>query len=313
MEVDVIKIKSLEQHQRPLKYEFVKVKECGYITEVVWVKNKNTKCYIKKLSDDEYLDLRNGQVYKCNKIENRSQNKHSVSQSLKRLRDYINTNVVNADNCRWITLTYADNMQDTKKLYTDFKIFNKKMRKKLAIHYEYIIACEPQKRGAWHIHMLMIFDDKAPYIDNNSILQKVWGYGFTKTKKLDDVDNIGAYLTAYLGDMSLDEYESDGSNICSISGKYLLKVIEDIEGIKKAYIKGYRLKFYPPKFNLYRCSRGIKKPNTYNCIDSYISKKVSDSTLTFEKTIFISDEQSDYENTINYRYYNSKRKSTSSN
>lgn len=36
-------------------------------------------------------------------------------------------------------------------------------------------------------------------------MQNLWGQGFTKTKALDNCDNIGAYFSAYLGDMPLDE------------------------------------------------------------------------------------------------------------
>ena len=66
---------------------------------------------------------------------------------------------------------------------------------------------EPQGRGAWHAHLVMIFDDKAPYIDNK-FMADTWGHGFTTTKKLEDVDNVGAYLTAYLGDMDMLEFQN---------------------------------------------------------------------------------------------------------
>ena len=33
----------------------------------------------------------------------------------------------------------------------------------------------------------------------------LWGHGFTKTKAMQDCDNVGAYFSAYLGDMPLDE------------------------------------------------------------------------------------------------------------
>ena len=47
---------------------------------------------------------------------------------------------------------------------------------------------KPQARGAWHCHLLYIWDKKAPYVANKT-LRDIWQQGFVKIKKLDDVDN----------------------------------------------------------------------------------------------------------------------------
>lgn len=65
---------------------------------------------------------------------------------------------------------------------------------------------------------------------------------------------------------------------------------------------------YPPKFNIYRQSRGIKKPVVSYETEKEAQKKVSAGTLTFEKTIELSDSDSQFSNTINYRHYNLIRK-----
>ena len=298
-----LKIKSLEEHSRPSGFDEVRVKEMGNIIEVMHSEKNNHKIYIKKISDSEYIDLRTGEVKKCNKIDNRAGNLNSVRQSLGRLRDLLNTNITDPSYCRWVTLTYAENMTYPKKLYEDFKNFNKRMRYK-GYKYEYIVAMEPQGRGAWHAHLVMIFEDKAPYIDN-SFMADTWGHGFTVTKKLEDVDNVGAYLTAYLGDMDMSDYKNlseEEKNGIQVLG---IKEIE-IEGSseKKSIIKGGRLHMYPPKFNLYRCSRGIQKPIVTYQTEIEAQKKVSAGTLTFEKTIEISDNDSQFSNKINYRHYN---------
>ncbi|PBH18006.1 hypothetical protein BGV21_21115, partial [Clostridioides difficile] len=121
-----------------------------------------------------------------------------VRASLRRLRDYLNTNITDVSHCKWITLTYSENMTDTKRLYDDFVKFNKRLKyyinKELDLTYEYIVAMEPQGRGALHCHMAMIFETDAPFIPNSK-MSELWKQGFTVTKKLDDVDNVGAYLT----------------------------------------------------------------------------------------------------------------------
>lgn len=288
----------------------VRVKEMGNITELMYSDSYKSECSIRKLNKDQYVDLRSGEVKDFAHIENRSHDLKSISKSLGRLRDYLNTNITHVDRCRWITLTYKENMTDPKQLYEDFKKFNMRLRYHIG-KYEYIVAMEPQGRGAWHAHVVMIFDQKAPYIPND-LMAKVWGKGFVTVKKLDDVDNVGAYLTAYLGDMDLEELEKMPDEAMKLVGRKLeIKEIEvDVDGSKKKkkYIKGARLSMYPPQFNIYRCSKGILKPTITYEPEIIAQKKVSAGTLTYEKTIQLIDQENDFEKTINYRYYNKIRK-----
>ena len=306
-----LKIKTLEENVRPKEHQEIRVKEMGNIIELMYSDRKNHEIFIKKISDTEYIDLRTGEVKQCKQIENRAGNLNSVRQSLGRLRDLLNTNITDTSHCRWVTLTYAENMTDPKRLYEDFKKFNMRMRYALSKEghkYEYIVCMEPQGRGAWHAHLVMIFEGKAPYIDNK-FMAETWGHGFTTTKKLEDVDNVGAYLTAYLGDMELDEYRNLSDE--DKNGMVFSEIREvEVKGSneKKSIIKGGRLHMYPPKFNIYRPSRGIKKPVVSYETEKNAQKKVSAATLTFEKTIELSDSDSQFSNTINYRHYNLIRK-----
>lgn len=313
-----LKIKTLEKNVRPEDHQEIRVKEMGNIIELMHTERKNHQILIKKISDTEYIDLRTGEIKQCNQIENRSQNKDSIRQSLGRLRDLLNTNITDPSHCRWVTLTYAENMTDPKRLMKDFEKFNKRMKYALSkegYSYEYVVAMEPQGRGAWHAHLVMIFEGQAPYIKNDSkdpkefTMEKMWGQGFTKTKKLEDVDNVGAYLTAYLGDMELDEYRNlSDEDKKGMTFSEIREVEIKVSNEKKSIIKGGRLHMYPPKFNLYRASRGIKKPVVSYETEKEAQKKVSAATLTFEKTIELSDTDSQFSNTINYRHYNLIRK-----
>ncbi|MGB9133455.1 MAG: hypothetical protein WCB90_12745, partial [Methanosarcina sp.] len=124
------------------------------------------------------------------------------------------------------------------------------------------------------------------------------------------IDNVGAYLTAYLGDMEISEFKNmsdvEKNNFRGYGFKEL-EVEENGKKVSKAIIKGGRLHLYPPKFNLYRCSKGIEKPKVSYEEEFQAQKKISAATLTFERTIKITDTNSSYDNTINYRYYNLKR------
>lgn len=279
----------------------VKVTTSGHIVEVMYMEKKSKGNHIIKISSNEYLDKLTGEIKEYQKTDNRSQSKNELRKTFKKLRDIVNCNVTNPKNCRWVTLTYAENMTDSVKLYRDCEKLIKKLRYRYG-KFEYIQVAEPQGRGAWHIHMVMIFDKKAPYIDNKDMAD-IWGHGFTKTQKMDDNDNLGAYLSAYLGDVELDSVKDDIGAMSECVGLE----IKEVDG--KKYIKGGRLHMYPTNFNIYRCSRGIKRPIVEELIEHDIKEKVSAATLTFQKTIKVSNNDG-YENIINYRYYNMKRDRT---
>lgn len=293
--------------------DLVSLKSMGHVYEICYLQKKNNEIKTQLIDKDHYMYLDTGEIFECNHIENRSESKFQVGQSLKRLREYINTNVVDTNKCKWITLTYAKNMTDTKKLYNDFKRFMTRFKRRFKdYNIEYITACEPQARGAWHMHLILIFDKVAPFIPN-AIIEKLWQQGFTKTTKLDDIDNIGAYLTAYLGDMEFTEenileLQKQGLNVSQMS----LKEVNEIEGIKlkepKSFIKGGRLYMYPPKFNLYRISRGIKKPIKEYYSYHVAKEKVGLRLPTYTKGIKISDTENSFDNIIIYEYYNTSRK-----
>lgn len=291
----------------------VKVVEMGNIIEIQYMSRRNTKATIQMLKGGEqYIDLGTGEIKDVVHHNTRADQYKSLYRTFKTVRGIINANVTDVRNVKWITLTYKENMQDTKRLYEDFKKFNKRFQyyiKKLGYSgAEYIVMCEPQGRGAWHCHLLYIFDKVAPYIPNTEI-ERLWGQGFTKTKKLDDVDNVGAYLTAYLGDMEVQQALDDNSDEFQrcLDGNATIKSVE-IDGNKKYYIKGARLSLYPANFNMYRCSRGIKRPVEYMDYLENAEKKVSAGTLTYEKTVEIIDLDNDFQTVINSRQYNMVKK-----
>lgn len=251
---------------------------------------------IKKLDKDTYVNTITGEVSKFKHNETRRDNKRELLRTFSKLRDVINTNVTNPENCKWITLTYKENMQDTQRLYKDIDKFNKKLRYVYG-HYEYIIVIEPQERGAWHAHCILIFPDKAPYMPNDNVA-KLWANGFTQTKALQNIDNVGAYLTAYLTDIVTDDPNANTKTYKDENGNLVSKKIK----------KGGRLALYPTGMNLYRHSRGIKKPEVKSMKyrDFMTNELPEDASLTYSKTKTI--EKGDFKNTIIYRVYKLKSK-----
>lgn len=290
----------------------VRLKTSGNVLERMY-KNKwgNGQCAIKKLSNDLYVDRNTGEVKEFEHISNRSESKASLRRTFALIRDTINANVTDIDKVRWVTITYKENMTDTKQLYEDMKQLRKKVRYHIG-HFEYISVIEPQGRGAWHSHELWIFDGKAPYIDQKWLEHEIWNKGSCKVKKLDkNCDNLGAYLTAYLADIPLDEAVKDNDFVREYSNTNLqfdlkeIEVEENGKKVTKKIIKGGRLCMYPPKMNIFRTSRKVKRSEVEYMTHQQAQKKIGAATPTFKKAYKLVDDN--LELVLQYEYYNTKR------
>jgi len=168
---------------------------------------------------DYYFD-KEGEIKEAKTSKTREENIRQVRKSCERGKWIVRAN-------RWthfLTLTYKENMTDTKRLYEDVRRFLQRLKD----HYtftRYFCACEPQLRGAWHCHILLDFAQK--FVRNEDIAE-IWGCGFTKTQATKDIEDVGSYLTAYL---------------TKLDGK-----------------KGTRLALYPAHFRFLRWSRRCNKP-----------------------------------------------------
>ena len=276
----------------------VTVKRCGNIIEIRYAVHGTPTIAIEKLNADMYVDKRTGEVKNFSRKNSRGEDKASVAQSLRKLRDLINANLEDPATAIWITLTYRENMTDPTRLYEDYRRFWLRfkfyLRKQGYPAAEYVIAAEPQERRAWHLHCLFLFQSKAPFIPNSDI-SRIWGHGFTKTQSLKGIGNPGLYLTAYLGNMELAEAVN--------AGQFKAGQLAENKDKSKAVIKGARLNLYPPGFNLYRFSRGVKRPEVWQSTEQQAQAEISGMSLTYEKTISISDASGATRNIINYRTY----------
>lgn len=210
---------------------------CGHVVEVVELQTLGGVIgRYRRLDKDKMVDIESGEVIDINHAKTRAEQTESLRRSIRNLRMIINANFFGQHNELFITLTYAENMQDIKRLYNDFRLFMMRLKWKYKDYkFEYITVPEPQLRGAWHLHVLLkVINKDYLYIPNDEVVAKLWGHGFTKTRRLENVDNVGAYVSSYL-----------------------TNIFDEDTGVKT---KGARLHLYPSGMNLYRCSRGIKKP-----------------------------------------------------
>lgn len=245
-----------------------------------------TKQTVRKLSKEDYLVLSTGEVKKYGK-KNSVKVNENLRKTFSKLRGLIRTNFDSkSKNQLFVTLTYKENMTDSTRLYRDFDKFVKRLRYKYKkCKFEYIAVAEPQKRGAWHFHVMLKDTANAVLYINCDDIERIWGLGASRTERLKS-DEVGSYYSSYFTDI-LEEGKSKLS-----------------ERKKK---KGARLHMYPVGFKFYRCSRGIKKPSTYvaNIIDveSEYSHKVYSSS--FDLIVF---DEGVLDERIANRFYKAERR-----
>lgn len=280
-------------------YKPVILKSMGNVQEIIITDSINRNATVIPLSKDDYVVVATGEVKKVEyHAEDRTENLRNLEKSMRALSDIINANISpeNAHCCRFITLTYKENMQNPEQLYNDFRNFNKRFKrymKKQHYHYEYIVTVEPQERGALHLHCIYIYGEKAPYIDNSK-LAEIWGLGFVSVKAIDkNLDNIGKYLTAYLADLPIDNNADISTDVLGGS----IKEITNGNNTKRI-IKGARLKLLPVGIRLFRYSRGIKKPIVYETTYNEAVKTLSDNgySKVTEYAVEISDTERNFKN-----------------
>ena len=142
-------VERINEHLRPSPVQYVTVKEMGNITEVRFMTNE-MGAVIRKIDRNTYRNLITGQVLEYKHGTSRVDSVKNIAQSLKRLREIINTNVTDTKKCLWATLTYAENMTDHKRLYEDYRRFNMRFQRYLQKNNlpscEYIACAEPQER-----------------------------------------------------------------------------------------------------------------------------------------------------------------------
>ena len=190
----------------------------------------------------------------------------SLKRSFARLRDLINCNALYPDRVLFVTFTYDPKRLDgeltLKKVSCDMR--NSFARLRRDYRFEYIYTVEQQGNGRWHQHCLLFFEHTAPYLEQR-YLEWVWQAGFVKvSKRFDDagIANVGAYVVA---DLTYGEGKDEHGRI-----------------------KNERLMRYKSGTRLYRCSRGIRRPEVshmdYHDYEQFVSG-LGEPIFESEKTV----------------------------
>jgi hypothetical protein len=194
--------------------------------------------------------------------------RNTLANAKKTVISLINANVdAWGQKPKFVTLTFADNIQDIKTANYEFKKFKQRLEYMVKVKLKYVCVIEFQKRGAIHYHVVFF---NLPYIKSN-IIADIWAQGFIKINAIDDVDNVGAYVS-----------------------KYMTKNDDDIE--KTQPLEGQKSYF---------TSRGLKKPEEI-ILNKKKKQQLKNDLSNYKKydTVF----ENEYMGLIHYIQYNTKRK-----
>lgn len=283
----------------------VTVTKMNHITEIQYMEKMNTRQNIKKISSDKYVVLDTGEIKEFKRNEKKSDNVNSLYKTFKRLRYLINNNFKGKRNELFVTLTFAKDENgwrpdcgDTEFLSVCFKKFMRLLKREYG-SIEFVRVLEPHWDGHAHYHVLLRFDDlSSVFIPANEFRDSYWKMGGVKIHSLKDVDNIGAYVSAYLTDVEVNKKTE--LDECATG-----KPTEIVEREGKRYIKGGRLKYYPLGVQIYNKSKRVVEPKRAVMTYEKAKKIVGSGQPTFEKNIVI--EKDDFTNSIRFESYNSHR------
>ncbi len=184
------------------KYSY-KIIKCGDYLQVYYYKNPRERQNVEKL-DTNTLHRSSVVSREVKHIEDR--NIIRTKLNCQRLAK------ANAKDWKsFITLTYAENMEDVAKSKKDLEYFVKNI-KKVKKDFKYIAIPEFQKRGAIHFHLLT----NLSLQDNNIITKqknnnkyydvKYWNKGFTSYEDISgDVKKIVGYISKYMTKDNADD------------------------------------------------------------------------------------------------------------
>ncbi len=115
---------------------------------------------------------------------------YSINRTKTEIKRLINSN---PQLNKFMTLTFADNITDIQTANYMFNQFIKRTSYRFP-KFEYFAVPEFQKRGAVHYHVLC----NLPYIEMD-MLAHLWGHGMVNIRRVEQVNNLGAYMSKYLG------------------------------------------------------------------------------------------------------------------
>lgn len=121
---------------------------------------------------------------------NKVRSDFSLNRTKSNIRRIVNSNT---DFSKFVTLTFKENITTLSEANKYFNFFTQKLRSCFGESLKYLAIPEFQKRGAVHYHLLI----NIPYVKKET-LAEIWGHGFVQINRIDNVKNLGSYVSKYL-------------------------------------------------------------------------------------------------------------------
>lgn len=219
------------------------------------------------------IDSRQSSEKGADDTDSRERSLKRAKQTLRRL---INANVGQYGReftAKFMTLTFEEKIVDVKKANYEFTKFMQRLNYRVygvrRANLKYTTVIEFDKNGRIHYHVIIY---NMPFVKANEIAN-VWDNGFIKINKIEEVDNVGAYVAEYLGQ----------------AGKGQGRDVDDDR------LRGQKTHF---------SSRGLLKPEEFT--DKKIVEQVV-SALPFEKMTYSAEFYNEQLGNITYKQYNLKK------
>lgn len=188
----------------PIKYD-TKIVYCNNVLEIYQYRMPIKKGYenkIEKEQREQTEDVKKENFYR------------SIKRTKTKIRQLINTNYVEGKSS-FLTLTFKENMTDYDLAFKYWDLFKKKVEYRLKIKLQYVGVVEFQNankevsgRNSIHFHIALFNVDFIKH----ELLYELWNKsvpGGVHIKGIKDADNVGAYLTYYMGKDMDDFFDNE--------------------------------------------------------------------------------------------------------
>lgn len=170
-------------------------------------------------------------------LEEKEENRLKVlSRAQRDLRRIVNSNVGQYGEeftAKFVTLTFREHITDLRLANAEYEKFIKRLNYSMfntkKANIKYSVVPEFTKIGRVHYHVIFY---NLPYVKADK-LAAIWGQGFIKINKIDNCDNVGAYVSKY---MTKDNEEIKGKKSYFNSRN----LFESIEIIDKKEVESLR-------------------------------------------------------------------------
>lgn len=168
----------------------------------------------------------------------RADNAKRASVAFRRI---VSANLAESHNPIFLTLTYANYIDDPARGYSDFRAFISALRYRFGKKFRYVAVPEFQKSGRIHFHALL-WDLPESLVDTERqtrFVASLWGLGFIDMIRTDGHEKLAGYIAKYMSKVFCDvRLKNNRAYVCSrnIKRPEFLGGVENISWVLDDYL-----------------------------------------------------------------------------